>query len=61
MTQRHSSARVTLAYYVYHSAFPPGGQPHVGMASASALVLAAITLAIVYLQKLIGVREKVDA
>ena len=54
-------SRITLAYYVYHSAFPPGGQPHVGMASASALVLAAITLGIVYLQKIVGVREKVDA
>jgi multiple sugar transport system permease protein len=53
-------SRVTLAYYVYHSAFPPGGQPHVGIASASALILAAITLAVVYLQKLMGVREKAN-
>ena len=54
-------SKITLAYYVYHYAFPPGGEPHVGMASAAALVLALITLFVVYLQKLMGVREKVNA
>ncbi|MFH5070373.1 carbohydrate ABC transporter permease [Enterobacter cloacae complex sp. 2024EL-00215] len=51
-------SRITLAYYVYHNAFPPGGTPQVGMASAAALILAMITLMIVYLQKFIGVKEK---
>ncbi|WED24626.1 sugar ABC transporter permease [Vibrio sp. JC009] len=53
-------SRITLAYYVYHNAFPPGGTPAIGMASASALVLAFITLVVVYLQKIFGVKEKAD-
>ena len=53
-------SRITLAYYVYHNAFPPGGTPQIGMASAAALVLAFITLAVVYLQKVFGVKEKAD-
>ncbi|GAM61027.1 sugar ABC transporter [Vibrio ishigakensis] len=53
-------SRITLAYYVYHNAFPPGGTPQIGMASAAALVLAFITLAVVYLQKFFGVKEKAD-
>lgn len=53
-------SKITLAYYVYHNAFPPGGEPNVGMASAAALILALITLAVVYLQQLLGVREKID-
>ncbi|WP_422526724.1 carbohydrate ABC transporter permease [Serratia fonticola] len=51
-------SRITLAYYVYHNAFPPGGTPQVGIASAAALILAFITLIIVYLQKIFGVKEK---
>lgn len=54
-------SRITLAYYVYHNAFPPGGTPQIGMASAAALVLAFITLIVVYLQKIFGVKEKTDA
>lgn len=54
-------SRITLAYYVYHNAFPPGGMPAVGMASAAALILAFITLAVVYIQKLVGVKEKASA
>lgn len=53
-------SRITLAYYVYHNAFPPGSTPQIGMASAAALVLAFITLAVVYLQKIFGVKEKAD-
>lgn len=51
-------SRITLAYYVYHNTFPPGGTPAIGMASAASLVLAAITLLVVYLQKTFGVKEK---
>ncbi|MGL4448973.1 MAG: carbohydrate ABC transporter permease [Aeromonas sp.] len=53
-------SRITMAYYVYHNAFPPGGTPQVGMASAAALVLAGLTLAVVYLQKTFGVKEKAN-
>lgn len=53
-------SRITLAYYVYHNAFPPGGTPQIGMASAAALVLSMITLAIVYLQNIFGVRDKAN-
>lgn len=53
-------SRITMAYYVYHNAFPPGGAPQIGMASAAALILATITLAVVYLQKLFGIKEKAD-
>ena len=53
-------SRITLAYFVYHSAFPPGAEPNIGLASAAAFVLAGITLAIVYLQKVVGIRERSD-
>ncbi|MBC7004823.1 sugar ABC transporter permease [Photobacterium sp. BZF1] len=53
-------SRITLAYYVYHNAFPPGGTPQIGMASAASLVLAFITLVVVYIQKIFGVKEKAD-
>lgn len=53
-------SRITLAYYVYHNTFPPGGTPQIGMASAAALILAFITLAVVYLQKIFGVKERAD-
>lgn len=54
-------SRITLAYYVYHNAFPPGSTPQIGMASAAALVLAMLTLAVVYLQNVFGVRDKANA
>ena len=53
-------SRITLAYYVYHNAFPPGSTPQIGMASSAALVLAFITLAVVYLQKIFGIKEKAN-
>ncbi len=49
---------VTLAYYVYWNVFPPGATPRVGMASAAALFLAGLTLAIVLLQRRFGVGER---
>ncbi|MBE3575525.1 MAG: sugar ABC transporter permease [Firmicutes bacterium] len=42
---------ITLAYYVYHNAFPPGAIPRLGMASAAAVVLAVLTLCVVWLQR----------
>ncbi len=53
-------SRITLAYFVYHNAFPPGGTPNIGMASAAALILAVITLVVVYIQKWLGVGEKAN-
>lgn len=50
-------SRITMAYYVYHNAFPAGGTPAIGLASASALVLAGLTLIVVYVQKIFGVKE----
>lgn len=51
-------SRVTLAYYTYYNAFPPGGSPRIGMASAGAIVLGIITLMIVFLQRRFGVTDK---
>jgi multiple sugar transport system permease protein len=42
---------ITLAYYVYHSAFPGASAPRIGMASAAAVILAVLTLTIVLIQK----------
>lgn len=42
---------ITLAYYVYQSAFPSSAKPEAGMASAAAIVLAVLTLIIVLIQK----------
>lgn len=53
-------SRVTLAYYTYYNTFPPGGAPRIGMASAGAVVLAILTLLIVYLQRRLGVSDKVN-
>ncbi len=50
-------SRITLAYYVFNSAFPAGGTPNVGLGSAAAIVLAGLTLVVVYLQRLIGISE----
>jgi len=49
---------ITLAYYVYWNMFGSGGLPKVGMASAAALVLAALTLVIVFIQRRLGFSEK---
>ncbi|WLD57571.1 sugar ABC transporter permease [Salinispirillum sp. LH 10-3-1] len=50
-------SKVTLAYFTYHNAFPPGGSPRIGMASAAALVLATLTLILVLIQRAVGVSE----
>ena len=43
---------ITLAYYVYDSAFPGASAPRIGMASAAAIILAVLTLTIVLIQKI---------
>lgn len=53
-------SRITLAFYVYHYAFPDGTSPQIGVASASALVLGGITLVLVFLQKKLGIKEQSD-
>lgn len=50
-------SRITLAFYTYYNAFPPGGTPRIGMASAAALILALVTLVMVLLQRWVGVSE----
>jgi multiple sugar transport system permease protein len=52
-------SRVTLAYYTYYNTFPPGGSPNIGMASASALTLGLLTVAIVFLQRKFGIKERI--
>ncbi|MCR4424597.1 MAG: sugar ABC transporter permease [Firmicutes bacterium] len=42
---------ITLAYYVYHNAFPGSAVPRIGMASAAAMILAVFTLVLVLVQK----------
>ncbi|RLF26213.1 MAG: hypothetical protein DRN01_05200 [Thermoplasmata archaeon] len=49
---------ITLAYYTYWAVFGSGGLPKVGMASAAALVLAALTLVVVLIQRKFGFSEK---
>jgi len=51
-------SRVTLAFYTYFNTFPPGGSPNIGMASASAITLGLLTVAIVFLQRRFGFRER---
>ena len=53
-------SRITLAFYVYHYAFPDGTSPQIGIASASALVLGMLTLVLVFIQKRIGIKEQSD-
>ncbi|MBA7677916.1 hypothetical protein ES703_86183 [subsurface metagenome] len=43
---------ITLAYYVYHSAFPGASAPRIGMAAAAAIILAVLTLIVVLIQKI---------
>jgi multiple sugar transport system permease protein len=42
---------VTLAYYVYYNVFQSSGQSKIGLASASAMILAALTLLVVVIQR----------
>ena len=51
-------SRISLAYYVFLAAFPEGGQSQIGLSSAAALVLAALTLLIVLLQRRFGISEQ---
>lgn len=53
-------SRVTLAYYIYNNAFPEGATSRIGMSSAAAILLGALTIVIVYLQRAIGISDKVD-
>ena len=50
-------SRISLAYYVFLSAFPEGGRSEIGVSSAAALVLAVLTLLIVLVQRRFGVSE----
>ncbi|MFQ6182853.1 carbohydrate ABC transporter permease [Sinorhizobium meliloti] len=54
------ASRVTLAYYIYENAFPAGASSRIGVASAAALVLGILTIAVVYVQKSVGVKERAD-
>ncbi|MBO1436729.1 sugar ABC transporter permease [Meiothermus sp. CFH 77666] len=47
---------IVLAYYVYNNVF--SGEGRVGLASAAAIILAALTFAIVLLQRALGISEK---
>ena len=49
---------ITLSYYVYWNMFGAGTLPKVGLASAAALVLAVLTLLIVFIQRRVGFSEK---
>jgi multiple sugar transport system permease protein len=51
-------SKITLAYYTFYNAFPPGGTPRIGIASAGALMLAALTLSMVLFQRLLGLKEQ---
>jgi multiple sugar transport system permease protein len=42
---------VTLAYYVYYNVFQSSGQSKIGLASASAMILAGLTLLVVVIQR----------
>lgn len=53
-------SRITLAYYVYHNAFPDSGTPEIGTSSAAALFLGVLTLLIVFIQNKFGVQEKAN-
>lgn len=54
-------SRITLAYYVYHNAFPDSGTPQIGTSSAAALFLGLLTLIIIYVQSKFGAKEKNNA
>jgi len=42
---------ITLAYFVYHNAFPGSAVPRIGAASAAAMVLAGFTLILTWVQR----------
>lgn len=52
-------SRVTLAFYIYANAFPDGATPRIGLSSAAAMLLGVITIALVYLQRAVGVKERI--
>lgn len=49
--QAPRESTITLAYYVYINIFPSSANAKVGMASAAAIVLAILTLIVVFVQK----------
>ena len=51
-------SKVTLAFYVYDAAFPSASVSRIGEASAAALILGILILAIVMLQRVLGIREE---
>ena len=51
-------SRVTLAYYIYDSAFPSGATPRVGEASAAAMILTALTLIVILAQRLFKITDQ---
>ena len=51
-------SRVTLAYYTFYNAFPPGGTPRIGVASAGAVALAVLTMIIVFAQRALGISDR---
>jgi multiple sugar transport system permease protein len=53
-------SRITLAFYIYANAFPEGAASRIGMSSAAAILLGLLTLIIVYLQRALGISDKVD-
>jgi len=53
-------SRITLAFYIYANAFPEGAASRIGMSSAAAILLGVLTLIIVYLQRALGISDKVD-
>ncbi|MBO8142113.1 MAG: sugar ABC transporter permease [Firmicutes bacterium] len=48
---------ITLAYYIYHNAFPAGAMPRIGMASAAAVVLGLLPLIAVLIQRRVVERK----
>ena len=48
-------SKVTLAFYVYDAAFPSAAVSRIGEASAAALILGALTLLVVLLQRVLGI------
>lgn len=53
-------SRVTLAYYIYENAFPGGASSRIGIASAAAMILGILTLIVVYVQRAVGIRDRVN-
>ena len=53
-------SRITLAFYIYANAFPEGSASRIGMSSAAAILLGVLTLLIVYLQRALGISDRVD-